>query len=395
MGKDLEAVVKKKDHTLNTANEATPGMREQDYTFLAQQNADALENVELSLENVSTLERKYIDWIENKQKKLSEDIERLRIKIVKSMTEYNNKYPEETKELDPSIEALVEYDCMLAQLEKDGLPKFEIRFRQLLHENTINQIALFQAKLKHEQDTIENRIEQINNSMRTIDFNDGRYIRLEHEETYDNEIKVFRAQLKACTEGALTGSEDEQYAEAKFLQVKAIIERFRGRPDKTDIDEQWTKKVIDVRNWFLFAATERWRETDEEYEYYTDTGGKSGGQKEKLAYTILAASLVYHFGLEGHDARPRSFRFVVIDEAFLKSSDEAARFGLELFKRLDLQLLIVTPLLKIPLIAQYIGHVGFVHHDDIKHQSMLRNISIEEYEQERKAWEVAQYAKVV
>lgn len=395
IGNRLDSYRNDKEGASKIANEATSDMRENEYSFLEQQKATAMGNIEFTLENVKPQERSYLDWIENERKKLSADIDRLKGRIVRLMAEYNGKYPEETKEVDPSIETFSEYERMLAQLEKDGLPKFEKRFKDLLHENTINQIALFQANLKKEQDTIKNRIEQINESLSTIDYNEGRYIRLEYDETYDSDIKDFRVQLKACTEGALTGSEDEQYAEAKFLQVKAIIERFRGRPGETDIDERWTKKVIDVRNWFLFAASERWRETNEEYEHYTDSGGKSGGQKEKLAYTILAASLVYHFGLEGQEARPQSFRFVVIDEAFLKSSDESARFGLQLFKRLDLQLLIVTPLLKIPTIAQFIAHVGFVHHDDVKHQSMLRNISIEEYQRERKAWEAAKYVQVV
>ena len=80
-----------------------------------------------------------------------------------------------------------------------------------------------------------------------------------------------------------------------------------------------------------------------EHEHYTDSGGKSGGQKEKLAYTVLAASLAYQFGLEWGAVRSRSFRFVVIDEAFGRGSDESARYGLELFRKLNLQLLIVTP----------------------------------------------------
>ncbi|UWG97975.1 hypothetical protein LPY66_03975 [Dehalobacter sp. DCM] len=391
----LKEIIQEKERNVHIASEASPGMREQEYPFLKKHAATALQNSKLTSENAKTLERNYSDWIDRERETLDKEIDRLKGRIIRSMSEYNNSYPEETKEVVSDIETLPEYERMLAQLEKDGLPKFELRFKQLLHENTINQIALFQAKLKQEQDTIKNRIEQINGSLSTIDYNEGRYIRLEYDETYDSDIKDFRVQLKACTEGALTGSEDEQYAEAKFLQVKTIIERFRGRPGETDSDARWTKKVIDVRNWFLFAASERWRETDEEYEHYTDSGGKSGGQKEKLAYTILAASLVYHFGLEGQDSRPQSFRFVVIDEAFLKSSDESARFGLELFRKLDLQLLIVTPLLKIPTIAQFIAHVGFVHHDDVKHQSMLRNISIEEYERERKVREAAHYVNQV
>ena len=86
-----------------------------------------------------------------------------------------------------------------------------------------------------------------------------------------------------------------------------------------------------MRNWFIFAACERWREDDSEHEHYSDSGGKSGGQKEKLAYTILAASLAYQFGLEWGAVRSRSFRFVVIDEAFGRGSDESAQYGLQLF----------------------------------------------------------------
>jgi len=66
-----------------------------------------------------------------------------------------------------------------------------------------------------------------------------------------------------------------------------------------------------------FAASERWQEDNSEHEHYTDSGGKAGGQKEKLAYTVLAASLAYQFGLEWGAVRSRSFRFVVIDEAFV------------------------------------------------------------------------------
>ena len=382
---------KRADRLQITAGEATPEICEQ-YSFLEENRTKALPDKLLDLENGNILERDYGDWLSGEQDKLVNKMRRLRDTIIGSMVSFNSQYTEETRDIDASLESLSEYSLMQERLDKDGLPKFEKRFKQLLHENTLNQIALFQAKLKQEQDSIKRHIEQINGSLGSIDYSEGRFIRLEYEETYDNEIKSFRVQLKACTEGVLTGPEDEQYAEGKFLQVRSIIERFRGRQGETESDARWTAKVIDVRNWFLFSASECWRETGEEYEHYTDSGGKSGGQKEKLAYTILAASLVYHFDLDGRGNGVGAFRFVVIDEAFLKSSDESARFGLELFKKLDLQLMIVTPLLKIPTIAQYIAHVGLVQHDDLKHQSKLRNISIEEYQSERKTREAARSA---
>ncbi len=198
----------------------------------------------------------------------------------------------------------------------------------------------------------------------------------------DADIRDFQKELRTCTEDTLTGSEDDHYSEVKFLQVRRIIERFRGREGRSEQDRRWTAKVTDVRNWFVFAASERWREDDSEYEHYADSGGKSGGQKEKLAYTVLAASLVYQFGLEPGKVRSRTFRFVVIDEAFGRGSDDSAQYGLRLFGQLHLQLLVVTPLQKIHIIEPFVSAVGFVHSEDGR-TAMLRNLSIEEYQEEK------------
>ncbi|MES9901990.1 MAG: SbcC/MukB-like Walker B domain-containing protein, partial [Sedimenticola sp.] len=112
----------------------------------------------------------------------------------------------------------------------------------------------------------------------------------------DAEVRDCRQQLRQLLSGVL--DEEQLYTEEKFLQVKAVIDRFNGREGMSDLDKRWTRKVTDVRNWFNFSASERWREDDSEREFYSDAAGKSGGQKEKLAYTILASALAYQFGLE-------------------------------------------------------------------------------------------------
>jgi uncharacterized protein YPO0396 len=307
---------------------------------------------------------------------------RLREKIIKAMTEYKDSFELETREVDVSIEAAFEYRAMLEQLITDGLPAFESRFKELLNENTIREVANFQSQLARERETIKERIAHINESLTRIDYNPGRYIVLEAQFSTDADIRDFQMELRACTEGSLTGSDDAQYSEAKFLQVKLIIERFRGREGTAELDRRWAEKVTDVRKWFVFAASERWREDNTEYEHYADSGGKSGGQKEKLAYTILAASLAYQFGLEWGAVRSRSFRFVMIDEAFGRGSDESAQYGLRLFQQLNLQLLIVTPLQKIHVIEPFVSNVGFVHNEEGR-SSRLRNLSIEEYRAEK------------
>lgn len=336
----------------------------------------------VTVESCDSREREIRDRLQTQIDNEALRISRLRDKIVGTMTAYNDSYPSETRELDASLESAPEYRKMLSDLVADGLPQFEARFKELLNENTIREIANFQSQLHLERQSIRERVGKINQSLHEIDYNPNRYIVLEAEQNGDPEIRDFQQDLRACTEGALTGSEETEYSEAKFLQVKRIIERFRGREGTTDLDRRWTHKVTDVRNWFVFSASERWRDDGREHEHYADSGGKSGGQKEKLAYTVLAASLAYQFGLEWGETRSRSFRFVLIDEAFGRGSDESTRYGLELFRRLSLQLLIVTPLQKIHIIEPYIASVGFVHNDDGS-RSMLRNLTIEEYRAEQ------------
>src|SRR5712691_9859356 len=336
----------------------------------------------LTVESCDSRERDMRERLQRQMDNETAKIERLRDKIVNTMTAYNQDYPLETREVDVSIDSAADYRKMLAELESDGLPRFEARFKELLNENTIREIANFQSQLNQERQSIGERIEKINQSLQSINYNPGRYITLEADQNVDTEIRDFRQELRACTEGALTGTDDTEYSESKFLQVKRIIERFRGREGTTELDRRWTVKVTDVRNWFAFSASERWREDGREHEHYTDSGGKSGGQKEKLAYTILAASLAYQFGLEWGETRSRSFRFVLIDEAFGRGSDDSTRYGLQLFQQLSLQLLIVTPLQKIHVIEPYVSAVGFVHSEDGS-RSMLRNLTIEEYRAER------------
>lgn len=338
----------------------------------------------LSVESCDNREHDMRDWLQNKIDSEDGKQKYWHEKIVKAMQEYRNKYPLETKDADASVAAAGEYRDMLKQLQADDLPRFEARFKALLNENTIREVANFQSQLRRERDMILQRIERINVSLAQIDYNPNRYILLEAQASNDVALRDFQQELKACTEGTLTGSIDDQYSEAKFLQVKRIIERFRGREGSAEADKRWTRKVTDVRQWFAFSASERWREDNTEHEHYTDSGGKSGGQKEKLAYTILAASLAYQFGLEWGAKRSRSFRFVVIDEAFGRGSDESARFGLELFKRLNLQLLIVTPLQKIHIIEPFVASVGFVHNENGL-DSQLRNLTIAEYQTEKQS----------
>lgn len=328
-------------------------------------------------------------WIEKRTSKEFNTANR----IIALMGDFRQKYQSEARDMDDSLHSVPEYRALHQRLVNDDLPRFEAQFKDYLNTNVIRDIAGFQSRLNKQLDLIKLRVDTINDSLAGINYNDGRYIRLEHQHTPNVDIRDFRKELRECTTGSLDGDGSDAYSEAKFLQVKRIIERFQGREGHTEADKAWTKKVTDVRQWFVFSASERWRADDIEYEHYTDSGGKSGGQKEKLAYTILAASLAYQFKLEWDVTRSKKFRFVVIDEAFGRGSDESTRYALGLFERLGLQLLIVTPLQKIHIIEPYVAAVGFVD-NQTGGNSRLQNLTITEYRQRQLARALRQKAGV-
>ena len=299
----------------------------------------------------------------------------------RSMGDIKNRWPDATSELDASPEARHEFRQLHRRVMDDDLPKYTSEFEHQLTTNTIRELAGLNSWLRRQSDEIRTRVETINHALGALDYSPGRYIRLEPTATSHSDVVDFRRELRNATDDALT-PDDDHYSEQRFLQVKKIIERFRGREGHAQRDKDWTRLVTDVRHWFTFSASERDRHTDEEWEHYRDSDGKSGGQKEKLAYTILAASLAYQFGLTWGADISRDFRFAVIDEAFGRGSDASTRYALELFAKLDLQLLIVTPLQKVNVIAPYVQSIGFVDNPTGR-ASRVQMLTIEEFRERR------------
>jgi len=336
----------------------------------------------IDLTNVRDVHHAASEAIRKRKEELASKQSSLGQRVVRAMDAFRNAYPHETAELDNSLASAVEYRALHARVSTDDLPRFEREFKDYLNQNAIREVAGFSAQLNKQEELIRERVETINESLYGIDYNDGRYIRLVPDRTPNTEIREFREELRGCTDNIIGADDPDQYSEQRFLQVKRIIDRFKGREGSVDQDRSWTRRVTDVRQWSVFSASERWRSDDSEYEHYTDSAGKSGGQKEKLAYTILAASLAYQFKLTFGTTRSKAFRFVAIDEAFGRGSEISTRYALNLFTSLGLQLLIVTPLQKIHVIEPHVSAVGFV--DNLNgNYSRLQCLTVDEYRRRR------------
>jgi uncharacterized protein YPO0396 len=293
--------------------------------------------------------------------------------LLRDMHAFLTEFPDRKSSLDVGVDFAKDYRALLETIERDDLPTYEGRFRELLRESTLRDIALFHTELDEDARAIKGAIGIINESLEGIEYNPGTYISLAAERGEDQAVRDFRAELRRCLENA--GGEEELYSEDRFLRVKNLLTRLSGAESA---DRSWTEHVIDARSWFTFTATERWIEDDTEKEFYSSSSGKSGGQKEKLAYTILASALAYQYG-QGAKRAAGGFRLVVIDEAFGRGSEESTKYGLRLFASLDLQLVLVTPLQKIGVIEGSVATIHFIA-NPTGSASELHSLSIAEYE---------------
>ena len=333
-----------------------------------------------ALPTAESVEKKMQRAFDQRLRDLREAAEKLSNQLTAQMSSFKSKYPPETSELDASEEALPGFADLLRRIEEDDIPRFEQDFKRRLRSTTIDSVANLSAKLLNHCDEIRRKIDIINGTLKGIDYDPGCHIKLDINNTNDIDIRDFRKELKECTSNTFSTHEEFYESEAKFKQIKNLVDRLAGRSASADTDQRWRAKVTDVRRWFTFAAEVISNEDGSQVTYLRDSGGISGGQKEKLAYTILAAALAYQYGTaDNREGDPRTFRFVIIDEAFGRGSNALASYGLDLFRRMHLQVLIATPLSKIGVMERFVQHVCLATMNKATKRTSLLTMTIEEF----------------
>ncbi|MBK8088884.1 MAG: ATP-dependent exonuclease SbcCD, C subunit-like protein [Chitinophagaceae bacterium] len=379
----LQKTLENYSNQLNVANTLKGSIdeirKEKYYTVIE----DKIGDKTFKLSNADSFQEQFKKQFEGdtgELKRMRTNLSILGNKITRKMRDIKDHSKAEYSEFSEDVEARPEYIKKFEQLANEDLKRHEDRFKEELNRNVINSISVFDNQLeKHEKD-IKQKIIYINQHLHEIVYDSakGTYITILIDATTNKDIRQFKEDLRLCYINTL-GDESGLYNEAKYEQVKKILDRFASMEN---VDREWTSTVTDVRNWFEFNASERYSSDNTEKEFYEGSGGKSGGQKEKLAYTILASALAYQFGLQFGEDKSRSFRFVVIDEAFGRGSDESTRYGLELFRKLNLQLLIVTPLQKIHIIENHVNAFHFISNRD-GNNSQISNLTVQQYKDEK------------
>ena len=294
--------------------------------------------------------------------------------VTAGMARYLRAFPEASVDLDPDIASLPSFEALHEKLKADDLPRFESRFKDRLNEKVLHEVGLFHSSLENDRQEIREKIEQLNQALRLLEWKPGTHMRLEANDVSDREIQEFRRELTSCLDRTLDASPETN--EESFVRIAKLIAKLRD-----PAAERWRDKVVDVRNWFRFAAREIVTETGESRSYYEGGSGQSGGEKGKLAFLVLVAAIAYQYDLDPQQEDNSRFQFVMVDEMFSRSDDAHAEYALDLFHRFGLQLLIVAPLdAKVRVTEPYVGTYVQVLKDKQTNRSSLITITAEQIE---------------
>lgn len=327
----------------------------------------------LSMETLFEVEANFTGSLSIQINKLREVLNPLAGDVRDAMNKYLMQFPDERADLNADIKYLDSFCALHDLIEKDDLPRHEARFKEHMNEKVIHEIGLLNGAFLTERTEIVSKIELLNQSLKQLEYRPGTFMRLLPKDVRDREILEFKDSLRECLSGTFEGSLEAD--EARYVRIEKFLARLR---DET----RWCEKVTDVRRWFDFVALELDVQTEKERAYYEDSTGQSGGEKAKLAFTILVAAIAYQYDLDPMRPSNDRFHFVVVDEMFSKVDDQYSEYALELFKRFGLQLLIVAPLdSKARVTEPHVGCYLHVIKDGKTNCSEIYSMSAREFEE--------------
>lgn len=329
-----------------------------------------------------------------KTDKVTYDQMELKRVLENHMRDYRN-----TPEFRPYITHLSAHiDCReayvedLNQIRENHLVALREKFNDQYKRELLSQFLTFKSQLEMENERIRSEVADLNSVLKSIPYDKQTYLQIECETTKNSIVQSFRRDLGECTKfnDAING-QGFQITDEQRNQVQTILHDLRGPdlyPENDDnararreaIERQ--KLCIDPRNWHRFSVSKRDIHTGEIQGVLYSSGAKSSGEGEKFAYIIMMACFANRFGLRNRALNNGScLKFLIIDEAFTKFSEENCVDVLELMRQLGIQTLFITPLQKLSIFEHYVQSV-ILTQNPMKKASSAYQFSYEEFKQE-------------
>jgi uncharacterized protein YPO0396 len=305
------------------------------------------------LEDIYDLERKTADELQSHIKKLDNK----RLRLSKDLTRFMSDAKKEDRgalsEVGRELEDAPKYIERLTVLTEEALPEKRQRFQDYLNRSSDEGVTQLLMTIDSEVERIQEKLEDVNNTLRRVDFQAGRYLQLISNKVIHESLRTFN---KARTKLASARfAEDEGESQYKALQYIVSLLRDACERNRT----LSAKALLDPRFRLEFKVSVIDRTNGNVIETRSGSQGGSGGEKEIIASYVLTASLSYALCPDGSN-RPL-FGTIVLDEAFSRSSHAVAGRIIAALKEFGLHALFITPNKEMRLLRNHTRSAIVVH----------------------------------
>ncbi len=292
-------------------------------------------------------------------------------KAVGIMTAFRTKWEVIAADWGADLVSLSDYLQHLTQLEQEGLPVLVEKFRERLNRHTTQSLARIRSRIDSEREDITDRIETINQVLKRTEFKAGSFLQLGIKNDQYEHVQHFNRLLKQVMEQL--HSDDH---EARFTGLEQVIVILDKASNSATANTLESLRLLDPRHQLSFYAEEIGIEDGKTRDVLMSSSGKSGGEKESFAGTIVAASLAYVLTPDGSD-RP-VYSTVFLDEAFSNTAEAVSRRVLRIFKELHIHVNLITPYKNLNLARESARSLLIAERDRDKHESRLCEVTWEE-----------------
>jgi len=305
------------------------------------------------LENLASLEREATKAIQEKISHVQKQLSKQQTDLGKLMVSAQKEDTGALAETGTELEDIPDYIAQLNRLSKEALPDKLGRFLHYLNQSSDQGVTQLLTRIENEVSIIEERIEELNATMKEVDFQKGRYLQLIPQKVSHESLQSLQRSQRNLRSAALQDDQGEAHYKALLnliAKLSEAVERKKTRP---------ALALLDPRYRLQFSVAIIDRESAVTIETRTGSQGGSGGEKEIIASYILTASLSYAL-CPKHRDKPL-FASVILDEAFSKSSQAVAARIIAALEQFGLHPLFVTPNKEMRLLRTHTASAVLVH----------------------------------
>lgn len=280
----------------------------------------------------------------------------------------NEKWQVHTVDWQNDISSLPDYLHHLRLIAEEGLPNLVEQFTTRLNKHTTQSLARIKTKLESEREDILERIDVINTVLARTEFKLGTHLKLGSKKEKFPHVVSFEQELRKVLSQVTSGDH-----EARFQQLARVIEILDKASSPATSGTLESLRLLDPRFQMSFYAEELDNMSSEVRDVLESSSGKSGGEKESFAGTIVAASLAYVLTPDDRD-RP-VYCTVFLDEAFSNTAEAVSRRVLRVFKELHIHINMITPYKNLNLARESARSLLIAERDPEKHDSRLCEVT--------------------